>query len=518
MKKIYMLLVFISFMFLLSGCDNEIIDEIITIPEIDEPVIDDNPEDPVNEDTSDETKEEDPTEEEIVFNAGEMVQVLSSGRNNFMPRMDQIESDLESGDFMDTEDFTFYEVGCQYGNEYIDNGDGTYTQTFYYYDYDYDYYYMAEEVLYNGVDDDDDGEIDEDDEILTMVTDEMSDGLDNNQNGVIDEYFEMTPSHFVTYTMTYGETQTTYTNDDGVSTTTGSYSYEWREVREPYNGQIIEVTECQYQDDYVDPNDDEYVDPYDDTYNDLLDVYDALLYEVESVVGGLDDIENQVLYFEFRLGRTLTEEEYNAFEIVLNLYDFDDSFEPENAVEANIQFLELYLDRALSQEELDALRVTFDFEQDATQSYTDEIEAAYEIIDALYMTAYEQYQIVMFEAMLGRVLTLEELEAIEIAYSLDFSVINPDDLTDEQIAAITIVENLTIEAENSENQELLFIMMFLGRPLTEDELNALMVVNDLMVVAENNDALLIEDIVLFYENILGRVLTEKEIEALELFE
>ncbi|HBD74412.1 MAG TPA: hypothetical protein DC003_02475, partial [Acholeplasmataceae bacterium] len=450
-----------------------------------------------------------------IVNAGEMIQVLSTGRNNFMPDMGQIESDLESGDMMNTEDFTFYEVGCQYGNEYVDNGDGTFTQTFYYYDYDYDYYYMAEEVLYNGVDDDDDGEIDEDDEILIMVTDEMVDGVDNNHNGVVDEYFEMTPTHFVTYTTTFGEVTTTYINEDGVSTTTGSYSYEWVEIREPYTGQVIETTDCYYEDDYVDHED---KDEDEEFYDALVDVYDALLIEVASIVGDLDDIENQSLYFELTIGRPLTEEEKAAMDVVMTLYESFDDSEPVDDLEYEISMVEIYLDRALTEEERNAFEVYYNY--DGSEEMTPEIEAAIELVDTLYMLVYERSQIVMMEMILGRSLTEEELQAIEIVQTIDYY--DEDDmasLTDEQQAALTIVENLELEIENSDvNDELLFFMMFLGRPLTDEEAEAFDIVNDLMILMDEAPSPSIEDLVTFYENILGRSLTELEIEAIMMFE
>lgn len=500
MKKIYTCLTFVMFLFMLSGCNNPI-EDIITVPDVEDIL-----EDPNIDDT------EDP---ETIVNAGEMVQVLSTGRNNFMPNMDQIESDLESGDMMNTEDFTFYEVGCQYGNEYVDNGDGTYTQTFYYYDYDYDYYVMAYEVLYNGVDDDDDGEIDEDDEVLLMVTDEMMDGVDNNHNGIVDEYFEMTPAYFVTYTTTFGEVTTTYVNEDGVSTTTGSYSYEWVEVREPYTGQVIETTDCYYDDDYVDPyNPDE----DEDFYDTLVDVYDALLLEVESIVGDLDDIENQSLYFELTIGRPLTEEEKAAMDVVMTLYESFDDSEPVDDLEYEISMVEIYLDRALTEEERSAFEVYYNY--DGSEEMTPEIEAAIELVDALYMLVYERSQIVMLELTLGRSLTEEELQAIEIVQTIDYY--DEEDmasLTDAQQAAITIVENLELEIENSDvNEELLFFMMFLGRPLTEEEAEAFDIVNDLMMLMDEAPSPSIEVLVTFYENILGRSLTELEIEAIMMFE
>ena len=508
MKKLYTFITLIAFLFVLSSCDNPI-EDVITVPDIEDiledPIIDEN-EDPVDD------IDEDP---EVNVNATEMVQVLSTGRNNFMPDMDQIESDLESGDLMNTEDFNFYEVGCQYGNEYIDNGDGTYTQTFYYYDYDYDYFYMAEEVLYNGIDDDDDGDIDEDDEILVMVTDEMMDGVDNNNNGVVDEYFEMTPTHFVTYTMTFGEVTTTYINEDGVSTTTGSYSYEWVEVRAPYTGQVIETTDCYYDDDYVDP-----YDPNEDEelYNTLLEVYDALMLEVESVVGDLDSIDNQSLYFELMIGRQLTDEEKAAMEVVMALYESFEDSEPVDDLEYEISMIELYLDRTLNEEERNAFEIYYNY--DYSEEMTPETEAAFTLVDNLYTIVYERSQIVMFEFMLGRPLTEEELTAIEIVFDLEYYYEDDmESLTDEQQEAIIIVENLELEIENNDiNEELLYFMMFLGRPLTDEEAAAFDIVNELMLLMENAPNPSIEDLVAFYENILGRILTELEVEAIMMFE
>ena len=507
MKKIYTFFTLITFLFVLSSCDNPI-EDVITVPDLEDiledPVIDETDEDPVDD------IDEEP---EVTVDATEMIQVLSTGRNNFMPRMDQIESDLESGDMMNTEDFTFYEVGCQYGNEYVNNGDGTYTQTFYYYDYNYDYYYMAEEVLYNGIDDDDDGEIDEDDEILIMVTDEMMDGVDNNNNGVVDEYFEMTPTHFVTYTMTFGEVTTTYTNEDGVSTTTGSYSYEWVEIREPYTGQVIETTDCYY---------DDVVDPYDPTeeeerFNLLLEVYDALLLEVEAIVGDIDAIENQALYFELTIGRPLTDEEKAAMEVVMAIYESFDDSETVDDLASEISMLELYLDRVLTEAERNAFELYYNY--DYSEEMTPELEAAFELVENLYSLVYERSQIVMFEIMLGRALTEEELFAIEIVFDLDYYEDDIESLTDEQQAAIAIVENLELEIENSDvNEELLFLIMFIGRPLTDEEEAAFDIVIELMALMDEAPSPSIEVLIAFYENILGRTLTELEIEAIQMFE
>jgi hypothetical protein len=86
--------------------------------------------------------------------------------------------------------------------------------------------------------------IDEDDELLLMVTDEMTDGIDNNHNGLTDEYFEMTPKYVVTYTVTWAQSMTTTVSEDGTITTTGSYFGEWSEEKVLYTGQVIEFEAC----------------------------------------------------------------------------------------------------------------------------------------------------------------------------------------------------------------------------------------------------------------------------------
>ena len=217
MKKLYIVLTLLLGLTFLSGCDPETYDL--------------EPEDILS-----------------TIDASKMVETLVSGRNN-MSEMDQLTADIQSGDIMESEEEFFDDYYCSSFYNTVQNEDGTYTQTFSYYDYNYDIYETAWEVMYNGIDDDDDGQIDEDDEILLYVTDEMMDGIDNNYNGVIDEYFEMTPTHYVTYTMTYNEGTYTETTEDGVETITGSYFYEWTQVREPYNGQVVEAYECVYYDD-----------------------------------------------------------------------------------------------------------------------------------------------------------------------------------------------------------------------------------------------------------------------------
>ena len=119
-------------------------------------------------------------------------------------------------------------------------------QKYSFYEYDYDYYAHAQAMLYNGIDDDEDGIVDEEDEILLMVTDEMTDGMDNNHNGLIDEYFEMTPKYFVNTTVIHRGSTTTTISENGMITTTGYWSTEWTEEKIPYTGQIIQFEICGY--------------------------------------------------------------------------------------------------------------------------------------------------------------------------------------------------------------------------------------------------------------------------------
>jgi hypothetical protein len=315
--------------------------------------------------------------------------------------------------------------------------------------------------------------------------------------------------------MTFGEVTTTYTNEDGVSTTTGSYSYEWVEIREPYTGQVIETTDCYYDDDYVDPYDPNHDE---ERYNTLLEVYDALLLEVESIVGDLDNVENQSLYFELTLGRALTDEEKAAMEVVMAIYESFHDSEPVDDLAYEISMIELYLDRALTEEERNAFEVYYDY--DGSEEMTPEMEVAFELVEDLYSLLYERSQIVMLELMLGRSLTEEELLAIETVFDLDYYYEDDmNSLTDEQQAAITIVENLELEIENSDvNEELLYLMMFLGRPLTDEEVAAFDIVEELMAIMDEAPSPSLEVLIAFYEDILGRSLTELEVEAIELFE
>ena len=61
-------------------------------------------------------------------------------------------------------------------------------------------------------------------------------------------------------------------------------------------------------------------------------------------------------------------------------------------------------------------------------------------------------------------------------------------------------------------------MFFLGRPFTDEEKAAFEIMNALMQATYDANDVTIDTFVDFYEDILGRQLTELEIEALMVFE
>jgi hypothetical protein len=386
MKKLLVWFVFLLFTFILSSCETDVLDEI---------------------------QDQLP----ITVDVTEMVQVLRSGRNNFTPNMESMRAKVESGDTLDASDLRVDDPSCTYAYDYIDNEDGTYTTRYTYYEYNYDYYNRAYEMLYNGIDDDNDGLIDEEDELLLMVTETMIDGIDNNYNGIIDEYFEMEPSYVVTYTITYGDVSTTTVTEDGTITTIGSSSYTWSEVKTPYTGQVIDSYAC-YQED-TDDNDEDIIN--DDTYNDLYTIYVALVNEISTLSNTYDYEAYGILYLELSLGRSLTDVELAAMNLVWDLYEFI-PVTTLTDVEYQVLYLEYYLNRMLTEDELRALEFVYQnrYYDDAL---TDEEFRFIEIVEVLYEQFYENYDANDYERFnlavsLGRPLTTEENSALEIVYEI----------------------------------------------------------------------------------------------------
>jgi hypothetical protein len=172
-----------------------------------------------------------------------MVQTISLRKNSNRMSMDEVTEMIQTGEYFEPD--VTYNLQCGINQDYFTEEDGTLIRTYTYYDYDDDIFEQAIDILSNGIDDDNDGIVDEDDEIMILFTDEMFDGIDNNNDGIIDELFEQTPTHVVTYTLIYDrETTETTTSEDGTVTTVTSFSYTYTEVRTPYTGQIIEFEVC----------------------------------------------------------------------------------------------------------------------------------------------------------------------------------------------------------------------------------------------------------------------------------
>ena len=363
MKKILSLISILILSVLLASCDNVVIDE----------------------DTFDESL------------LPEMIETLSLRNRDARMSMDELSTMIQSGDYLESErEFYLY---CDVLRNTVQNEDGSYTETYTFYDYDYDIYEEAYESLYNGIDDDDDGLIDEDDEIKIFMTDEMNDGIDNNNNGVIDEYFEMTPAFVVSYTIIYNEGNSeSVTSEDGTVTTTYSYFYSYTEVRTPYTGQIIEYGPCYSYDD----ESDEYTDEEstnDDVNSDLYDVYVNLTNDIQEALSEISLLDQRALgliYAEFTLGRTLTEEEKEAINLVWDLYFTieDNDNEPLEALDTEIEYLEFYLNRELTEEEKEA------------------VELVSNITDAQTEIATLEQLIGFYESILNRELTEIEKEAL----------------------------------------------------------------------------------------------------------
>ena len=368
MKKILSLISILILSVMLASCDDVVIDE----------------------DTFDESL------------LPEMIETLSLRNTDNRMSMDELTTMIQSGDYLESErEFYLY---CDVLRNTVQNEDGTYTETYTFYDYDYDIYEEAYESLYNGIDDDDDGLIDEDDEIKIFMTDEMTDGIDNNHNGVIDEYFEMTPAFVVSYTITYNEgNPESVTSEDGTVTTTYSYFYSYTEVRTPYTGQIIEYGPCySYDEESGEYTDDETTNSEDPFNDDLLNVYIELLNNVQEALSEISLLDQRALgivYAEFSLGRALTEEEKVAINLVWDLYEsLDVNTNTFEVFDTEIEYLEFYLGRALTDEEKEAIEIVETISNTQTESISlEQIIEFYESILNRTLTDLEKEALALYE-------------------------------------------------------------------------------------------------------------------------
>jgi hypothetical protein len=360
MKKIFQILVALVFTFGLVACDDIVIDE----------------------DTFDESL------------LTEMIQTLSLRNNDDRMSMDELSTMIQTGAYFESD--VTYELQCGIQQQYITKEDGTFIQTYTYYEYDNDIFEEAYEILNNGIDDDNDGIIDEDDEIMILFTDEMFDGIDNNNDGIIDELFEQTPTHVVTYTLIYGrETTETTTSEDGTVTTVTSFSYTYTEVKTPYTGQIIEVVSC-FDDDFTDEGTSNTEDDFNLT---LINVYINLSTEIQEAFNAslsTDQMSFNFIYTEFILGRSLTDEEKDAFNLVWDLLSLDINRYTFDVFDTEIESIEFYLGRPLTDQERDAFNIVSTIHASLSEPVT--LEQATQV----------------YESILNRSLTELEKEALAV--------------------------------------------------------------------------------------------------------
>jgi hypothetical protein len=369
MKKIFQILVALLFTFVLVACDDIVIDE----------------------DTFDESL------------LPEMIQTLSLRNNDDRMSMDELSTMIQTGAYFESD--VTYELQCGIQQQYFTEEDGTFIQTYTYYDYNNDIFEEAIEILYNGIDDDNDGIIDEDDEIMILFTDEMFDGIDNNNDGIIDELFEQTPTHLVSYTLVYNnETTETTTSEDGTVTTVTSFSYTYTEVKTPYTGQIIEVASC-FDDEFIDEEDeftDEETSGIENDFNGpLLDIYINLSTEIQEAINASTDQQSiSLIYAEITLGRSLTDEEKEAIQLVWDLYfsiedTSSDSFE---VFDSEIEYVEFYLGRSLTEQEIEAFDIVSTISASQSEDVTlEQLISLYETILNRLLTDLEKEAIALYE-------------------------------------------------------------------------------------------------------------------------
>jgi hypothetical protein len=369
MKKIFQILVALLFTFVLVACDDIVIDE----------------------DTFDESL------------LPEMIQTLSLRNNDDRMSMDELSTMIQTGAYFESD--VTYELQCGIQQQYFTEEDGTFIQTYTYYDYNNDIFEEAIEILYNGIDDDNDGIIDEDDEIMILFTDEMFDGIDNNNDGIIDELFEQTPTYVVSYTLVYNnETTETTTSEDGTVTTVTSFSYTYTEVKTPYTGQIIEVASC-FDDEFIDEEDeftDEETSGIENDFNGpLLDIYINLSTEIQEAINASTDQQSiSLIYAEITLGRSLTDEEKEAIQLVWDLYfsiedTSSDSFE---VFDSEIEYVEFYLGRSLTEQEIEAFDIVSTISASQSEDVTlEQLISLYETILNRLLTDLEKEAIALYE-------------------------------------------------------------------------------------------------------------------------
>lgn len=261
----------------------------------------------------------------------------------------------------------------------------------------------------------------------------------------------------------------------------------------------------------------------------LFETLEALDTELWEKLEGMSEEELSALELqevESMLGRTLTDDEKAAIEAVEALYTSID-FTEEETFETEQAYLEFYLGRELTQEESAALTVIEDFynvedmDENGDFEITEAQEAAFDLIEDLYETAFEMNEVQELELLLERQLTTEELAAFDLLETISDDVWFDEEaeLTEDQTAALELIDALYDTA--FENYEIVELERALDRELSIEELTALETVNNLYAEMydnydEDTEYDFVSETVSYYEVVLGRELTDQEKEAIEL--
>lgn len=161
----------------------------------------------------------------------------------------------------------------------------------------------------------------------------------------------------------------------------------------------------------------------------LFDILDALDEELYAKLDSMTDEDFKVLelaQLSNMLGRALTVEETDALTLIEALYNVDVEDEAIEWPEFDTEeaYLAYYLGRALTVEEvnaftiIEALYIMDEEAMNETFEFTEEQEAAFQVIDALYNEAFNDMESKVLEMMLNRSLTIEEQTALDIVNNL----------------------------------------------------------------------------------------------------
>lgn len=161
----------------------------------------------------------------------------------------------------------------------------------------------------------------------------------------------------------------------------------------------------------------------------LFDILDALDEELYAKLDSMTDEDFKVLelaQLSNMLGRALTVEETDALTLIEALYNVDVEDEAIEWPEFDTEeaYLAYYLGRALTVEEvnaftiIEALYIMDEEAMNETFEFTEEQEAAFQVIDALYNEAFNDMESKDLEMMLNRSLTIEEQTALDIVNNL----------------------------------------------------------------------------------------------------